>query len=62
MSPLYRNQSINWVYKSLNWFLYDKNIEHQRVNVVWILIIAEELFLENVFSDVVTLMVLLFTP
>ena len=62
MSPLYRNQSINWLYKSVNWFLYDKNIERQRVNVVWILIIAEELFLENVFSDVVTLMVLLFTP
>ena len=31
-SILYRNQSIDLDSKSMNWFLYDKNLRHKRVN------------------------------
>ena len=28
----YRNQSIDWLCKSIDWFLYDRNLWHERVN------------------------------
>ena len=28
----YRNQSIDLIYKSMEWFLYDRDIRHERVN------------------------------
>ena len=30
-NPLYRNQSIHLLCKSMDWFLYDRNLHHERV-------------------------------
>ena len=30
----YRNQSINLLRKSMDWFLYDKGLRHERVNIM----------------------------
>ena len=30
MSPSYRNQSIDLLLKSMDWFLYDRNFRHER--------------------------------
>ena len=32
MSPSYRNQSIDLLCKSMDWFLYDRDVSHERVN------------------------------
>ena len=32
--PTYRNQSTELLYKSMDWFLYDRNIHHERVTKV----------------------------
>ena len=29
----YRNQFINLIYKSVDWFLYDRDLRHERVNI-----------------------------
>ena len=31
-SPSYRNQSIDWQRKSMDWFLYDRDLDHERVD------------------------------
>ena len=33
MFPSYRNQSVDLQSKSTEWFLYDENIGHYRVNI-----------------------------
>ena len=33
-SLLYRNQSIGFQNKSMNWFLHDKNLRHEKVNAL----------------------------
>ena len=32
----YRNQSIDLLLKSVDWFLYDKGLRHERVKDIWI--------------------------
>ena len=32
MFPSYRNQSVDLLWKSIDWFLYDGNIDCERVN------------------------------
>ena len=34
VSIIYRNQSINLLCKSMDWFLYDRNLRHERVNKI----------------------------
>ena len=31
----YRNQSIDLLCKSMDWFLYDNGLRHERVNIIW---------------------------
>ena len=33
MFLLYRNQSIDLLYKSVDWFLYDKDLRRERVHL-----------------------------
>ena len=36
MRPLlYRNQAIDLLWKSMDWFLYDNDLRHERVNSIW---------------------------
>ena len=54
--PLYRNQSIDLASKSLDWFLYDNGLRHERVkeNIVFVKL-SETLFgsdmLASIFSQ-----------
>ena len=34
MSLSYKNQSIDLLCKLMNWFLYDKDLRHKRVNTI----------------------------
>ena len=34
-SLLYRNQSNNLLCKSMDWFLYDRDLRHERVKEIW---------------------------
>ena len=43
---LYRNYSIDLQNKSMNWFLYDKNPRHERVNALLFAYIDWDMFLD----------------
>ena len=45
-SLLYRNQSIDLQNKSMDWFLYDKNLRHERVNALLLVCIQWDIFLD----------------
>ena len=45
-SLLYRNQSIDLQNKSMDWFLYDKNLRHERVNALLLACIHWDIFLD----------------
>ena len=46
-SLLYRNQSIDLQNKSMNWFLYDRNFRHERVNALLLACIHWDILLNN---------------
>ena len=37
MGLSYRNQSIDLLFKSIDWFLYDRNLRHERVKLLHVL-------------------------
>ena len=43
---IYRNQSTDLQNKSMDWFLYDKNLHHERVNALLLACIHWDIFLE----------------
>ena len=45
-SLLYRNQSIDMQNKSMDWFLYDKSLWHERVNALLLACICWDIFLD----------------
>ena len=45
-SLLYRNQSIDLQNKSMDWFLYEKNLCHERVDALLLVSIQWDIFLD----------------
>ena len=45
-SLLYKNQSIDLLNKSMDWFLYDKNLRHERVNALLLACIHWDILLD----------------
>ena len=43
----YRNQSINLLFKSVDWFLYDNGLRHERVKSLDVKNLYKEEFLPN---------------
>ena len=42
----YRNQSINLQIKIINWFLYDRDRRHEKVNALLLVCIYRDIFLD----------------
>ena len=50
MSLSYRNQSIDLLYKLMDWFLYGRDLRHKRVKVNELTIICWQQYIRKLFS------------
>ena len=44
--PFLRNQSIDLQSKSMNWFLYDRDLRHERINALLLVCIHRDIFVD----------------
>ena len=67
MWMLYRNQSIDLHNKSMDWFLNDNNIPHERVNILLLVYIHWDIFFDydkiiDMYTSKYQVTMLLFNP
>ena len=48
--PLYKNQSIDLLCKSMDWFLYDNSLRHERVQIFFLLMLGYNFLKDDKFT------------
>ena len=58
--PSYRNQTTDLLYKSIDWFLYDRDSGHERVNMVVIISFLFKILYQPKFGYMTMTVIIMF--